>query len=187
MFQRLFEVCFHPGEILFLIFFAANHDMIHARYAILWEQFGKQCAKPALHPVAGHGISDFLGHRDTKADGVGSNRVFGVPFMSEQNETRRHESLSAIRCEKIGTFANHLDVANGVLIVDKLRLRIGHRITLFSAGADALGRELLAATVTAGSQYFAASDGRFAGAETMAAFADQAAWLKCALHRVYPT
>lgn len=107
--------------------------------------------------------------------------------MREQNETGRHESLSAIRREKVWTFANHLDVANGVLIVDKLRLRIGHRITLYSAGADALGRELLAATVTAGSQYFTASDSCFAGAKTMAAFADQAARLKCALHRVYPT
>ncbi len=113
-------------------------------------------------------------------------------FMGEHNETRRHESLAAIRRKEIWApfndlRANHLDIANGFLIVDKSRLRIGHRITLFSAGADVLGRELLAATVTAGSQYFAASDGRFAGAETMAPFADQAARLKCALHRVYPT
>lgn len=118
--------------------------------------------------------------------------MFFAAFMSEQNEAGRYESLAAIRRQKIwapldNLRANHFDIANGFFIVDKLRRRIGHRITLFSAGADALGRELLAATVTAGSQYFAASDGRFAGAETMAPFADQAAWLKCALHRVYPT
>ena len=50
-----------------------------------------------------------------------------------------------------------------------------------------LGRELFAATGTAGRQHFAASNGGFAGAETMAPFADQSAWLKCALHRDYPT
>jgi hypothetical protein len=50
-----------------------------------------------------------------------------------------------------------------------------------------LGRELLAATGTAGSQYFAAANSGFAGAETMAPFTDQAARLKCTLHRDYPT
>ena len=75
--------------------------MVHADHAILREQFGQQRAKPALHPVAGHGISDFFGHRDTIADGVRGDGVVGGPFMGEQNKTGRNESLSAIRGEKI--------------------------------------------------------------------------------------
>ncbi|GAB5487397.1 MAG: hypothetical protein Pars2KO_09670 [Parasphingorhabdus sp.] len=49
-----------------------------------------------------------------------------------------------------------------------------------------LGRECFAATGTAGCQHFAASDSGFAGAETMAPFANESAWLKCALHRENP-
>ncbi len=146
MFQRFFKVCFHHSEIPFLPFFATDHDMVRSCYTILREQFGQQGAKSALHSVAGYGITNFFGYGDAIANGIGGNGMVVAAFMGEQDEAWRHESLAAIRSQKIRPFPNHFDIASSVLIVDKLRLRIGHRITLYSAGADALGRELLAAT-----------------------------------------
>ncbi len=192
MFQCFFKVCFHRDEISFLIFLTANHDMIRSDYTILRECFCQKRAKSALHPVAGHRVADFFCYGDAVANSFRNDGMIFRALICQQHETRRHESLAAIRRKKIRAplddlWANHLDIANGSFLLGKLRLRIGHRITRLSAGAGALGRELLAATRTAGSQHFAASNSCLAGTETMAPFADQAARLKCALHRVYPT
>lgn len=50
------------------------------------------------------------------------------------------------------------------------------------AGAIGLSGKPLTAFGSTGYQDFASADGRFAGAEPMAALADQHAGLKCALH-----
>lgn len=122
-------------------------------------------------------------------------------FMGKQNKARRYESLTPIRGQKIRTLANHFDGdqrGNRILPSRFCGLRwlyiVRHRPPFGNSrmsgranGFLVLGRELVAATCAAGGQHFAASDSCFAGAETMAPFTDQAARLKCALHRVYPT
>ncbi len=69
MFQGFFKVCFHHDEISFLIFLAANHDMIRSDYTILRECFGQKRAKSALHTVAGHSVADFFCYGDAVAYG----------------------------------------------------------------------------------------------------------------------
>jgi hypothetical protein len=146
--------------------FAANEHIIRAGLRRAGQSEPRQFAKPALDSVAHHCVADLLGHRVTYP-----NRFCVIcGLVRQQHEGVAGKPRAFVRGQKI--------------------CPLGQRHDLFLLGIQGqmarparLRRELLAALTTTAGDDTATTNSRHPGAETMAAGANDFAWLKSTFHR----
>ena len=116
--QRLFQLLPKQGEVALYTFGAPDQHMIRPGHAKRWQQFARQNAKAALHPVADDSAANLFRDRDA----VPHRRIAVAAFAHQQDKARHGRTPSAIRRQKIGALAHDGRRAIKRRVVQALRL-----------------------------------------------------------------
>ena len=101
---------------------ATNQNMVGARNTAIANHVMGERAEASLHPVADHGIADFLGNGQAKP--LGCDAIIALPY--KQHKAGRCHPACRIRGEKIPPFFNG-NQADSFLRPRARRLRITAR------------------------------------------------------------
>lgn len=95
--QSLVQFPPQAGKVPFNTAFPANQHMIMIGQTFCRQGLAQKRTKPALHPVADHGLADLSRHGNPKTD---ATPAIGA---GQEHETRPHNAQAVVGGKKIGT------------------------------------------------------------------------------------